>query len=178
MNLDRWDMPVEWIAHEGIFPGSHVEGQITSWAHHQIEMPTHVQLVCTDHKLSWLQGHAFSNPLFAFEKITSLAATCPCWSKSLTITSLQAFRLDGDDADVCHQLGLMLLQTETTLKTYEARFQEARPTCGMFMHVPFFSENGLQLLDLFEFSELAQGFHWWTHFFTMSKHCDCYQLHA
>eukprot|EP00434_Breviolum_minutum_P002877 symbB.v1.2.002533.t1/scaffold127.1/size312441/5 len=38
----------------------------------------------------------------------------------LCLSHLQeAFRLDGDDADVCHQLGLMLWQTETTLKTYE-----------------------------------------------------------
>lgn len=65
-------------------------------------------------------------------------AACPCWSACPPITPLQAFRLDGDDADVCHQLGLMLWQTETTLKTYEARFQEARPMCSMFMHVSFF----------------------------------------
>lgn len=128
--------------HEEIFPGTHVEGQITFWAHQQIEMPTKVQLVCTDNKLSWLQGHEFSNTWISLKRThpwpCATDATCPCWSACPTITPLQAFRLDGDDADVCHQLGLMLWQTETTLKTYEARFQEARPMCSMFMHVSFF----------------------------------------
>ena len=104
-------------------------------------MPTNVQLVCADNKLSWLQGHEFSNTWISLKRTHSWPcatdATCPCWSACPTITPLQAFRLDGDDADVCHQLGLMLWQTETTLKTYEARIQEARPMCSMFMHVFF-----------------------------------------
>lgn len=125
---------VAWLLQTGIGESARTcSNQISPFSRHANGMPSALKITRNVHGHQWTSIEQASA-----DWLTSCPSAVKCCQHyhsplryplllthgldSALCCVLQAFHLDADDADVCHQLGIMLFQTDTTLRWNKARW--------------------------------------------------------